>query len=100
MQALLKAQINKTDRNDARGIAQMIRAGLYRKTLTPLKSAIDTWPLQPAQVLNGGGQQRSMQTFPIEPGPKWPKMWRVKLPDGGLTDTSSPAKWSMLRFSF
>src|SRR4029078_11089808 len=30
MQALRKAQINKTDRNDARGIAQMIRAGLYR----------------------------------------------------------------------
>ena len=25
-----KAQINKTDRNDARGMAQMIRAGLYR----------------------------------------------------------------------
>src|SRR5246127_5076710 len=30
MQALLKAQNNKTDRNDARGIAQMIRVGLYR----------------------------------------------------------------------
>src|SRR6202042_3708841 len=30
MQAGLKAQINKTDRNDARGIAQMMRAGLYR----------------------------------------------------------------------
>ncbi len=30
MQAVLKAQINKTDRNDARGIAQMMRAGLYR----------------------------------------------------------------------
>ena len=30
MQAVLKAQINKTDRNDARGIAQMVRAGLYR----------------------------------------------------------------------
>ena len=27
MQAVLKAQINKTDRNDARGIAQMMRAG-------------------------------------------------------------------------
>ena len=27
MQAVLKAQINKTDRNDARGIAQMIRVG-------------------------------------------------------------------------
>ena len=30
MRAVLKAQINKTDRNDARGIAQMMRAGLYR----------------------------------------------------------------------
>src|SRR3974377_353994 len=30
MQALLKAQINKTDRNDARGIAQMMRVGVYR----------------------------------------------------------------------
>ena len=30
MRAALQAQINKTDRNDARGIAQMMRAGLYR----------------------------------------------------------------------
>ena len=30
MRAVLKAQVNKTDRNDARGIAQMIRVGLYR----------------------------------------------------------------------
>src|ERR1700741_3742924 len=30
MRALLKAQINKTDRNDARGMAQMMRVGLYR----------------------------------------------------------------------
>jgi hypothetical protein len=29
MRAVLKAQINKTDRNDARGIAQMMRVGLY-----------------------------------------------------------------------
>src|SRR5450759_4640475 len=29
MRAVLKAQINKTDRNDARGMAQMMRAGLY-----------------------------------------------------------------------
>jgi transposase len=28
--AVLKAQINKTDRNDARGMAQIMRAGLYR----------------------------------------------------------------------
>jgi transposase len=30
MRAVLKAQINKTDRNVARGIAQMMRVGLYR----------------------------------------------------------------------
>ena len=30
MQAVLKAQINKTDRNDTRGIAQVMRVGLYR----------------------------------------------------------------------
>ena len=30
MKAALAAQINKTDRNDARGIAQMMRVGLYR----------------------------------------------------------------------
>ena len=29
MRAVLQAQINKTDRNDARGIAQMMRVGLY-----------------------------------------------------------------------
>ena len=31
MRAVPKAQINKTDRNDARGIAQMMRVGLYRR---------------------------------------------------------------------
>ena len=31
MQAVLKAQINKTDGSDARGIAQMMRVGLYRQ---------------------------------------------------------------------
>ena len=30
MRAVLKGQINKTDRNDARGIGQMMRVGLYR----------------------------------------------------------------------
>jgi transposase len=30
MRAVLSAQINKTNRNDARGMAQMMRAGLYR----------------------------------------------------------------------
>ena len=30
MHAALSAQINKTDRNDALGIAQMMRVGLYK----------------------------------------------------------------------
>ena len=30
MKAALAAQVNKTDRNDARGIARMMRVGLYR----------------------------------------------------------------------
>ena len=41
MKAALSAQRNKTDRNDARGIAQMMGVGLYRpvhvKTLTSQK---------------------------------------------------------------
>src|SRR6185369_12777872 len=44
MRAVLKARINKTDRNDARGIAQMMRVGLYRpvhvKTLRSQKLRI------------------------------------------------------------
>src|SRR5665213_2983462 len=41
MRAALAAQVNKSDRNDARGIAQMMRVGLYRpvhvKTLSSQK---------------------------------------------------------------
>ena len=41
MRAALAAQVNKSDRNDARGIAQMMRVGLYRpvhlKTLSTPK---------------------------------------------------------------
>ena len=53
MQAVLKAQINKTDRNDARGIAQMMRVGLYRpvhvKTLRSQKlRMLLTHPYGPA----------------------------------------------------
>ena len=38
MQAVLKAQINKTDRNDARGIAQMMRVGLSVGAVKTLRS--------------------------------------------------------------
>ena len=38
MQAVLKAKINKTDRNDARGIAQMMRIGLTAGTCEDVTS--------------------------------------------------------------
>ena len=37
--AFLKAQVNKTDRNDARGIAQMMRVNLFRPVHVTTKCA-------------------------------------------------------------
>jgi transposase len=51
MRAVLKAQINKTDRNDARGIAQM-RARLYRPVhVKTLRSQKLRMLLTPRKVL-------------------------------------------------
>jgi transposase len=53
MKAALSAQINKSDRNDARGIAQMMRVGLYRpvhvKTLASQKRRMLLTSRQPYQ---------------------------------------------------
>src|SRR5262245_42148269 len=58
MRAVLKAQINKTYRNDARGIAQMMRVGLYRpvhvKTLRSQKLRMLLTHRQLLQELQGG----------------------------------------------
>src|SRR6267142_7228788 len=43
MQAVLKAQINKTDRNDARGIAQMMRTMLYEAAQSMMHSKKWSW---------------------------------------------------------
>ena len=45
-------QINKTDRNDARGIAQMMRVGLYRPV------HVKTLRSQKKPSVSGLGQQR------------------------------------------
>ena len=52
MRAVLKAQINKTDRNDARGMAQMMRVGLYRLVhmKTPVRTANAADPSQAASA--------------------------------------------------
>ena len=54
MKAVLKAQINKTDRNDARGIAQMMRAMLYEAAQSMLFhskkwSWLKAWAMQIAR---------------------------------------------------
>ena len=63
MQAVLKAQINKTDRNDARGIAQMMRVGLYRpvhvKSLRSQKTADAADPSQAFAVEGYRHRERS-----------------------------------------
>jgi len=51
MRAPLKAQINKTDRNDARGIAQMMRAGLYRPVHV---KTLRSQPDQGSKCINSG----------------------------------------------
>jgi hypothetical protein len=75
MWAALKAQINKTDRNDARGIAQMMRVGLYRpvhvKTLRSQKNAVD-----PSQAFAGEGHRRAKD----ECGCGGPRLPQVKNP--------------------
>jgi hypothetical protein len=56
------------------------------KDAAAVKAAIETWPLQPAHVLNGPARQHSDRSFPIERDKAWPNMWRVRLPNGDLTD--------------
>ena len=43
MRAVLKAQINKTDRNDTRGIAQMMQVMLYEAAQSMLRSKKWSW---------------------------------------------------------
>ena len=56
------------------------------KDAAAVKAAIETWPLQPAHVLNGGDREQSDRSLPIERDKTWPDMWRVRLPNGDLTD--------------
>src|ERR1017187_5341683 len=56
MQAVLKAQINKTDRNDAHGIAQMMRVGLRPRITKPPA----TVPTASERMWGGGFSVRCM----------------------------------------
>jgi transposase len=62
MRAALKAQINKTDRNDARGIAQRMRVGLYRPVhVKTLRSQKLRMPLTHRKLL----QSKAMCALPV-----------------------------------
>ena len=71
---------------ELRTAMQFVANPLLLKDAGAIKAAIDTWPLQPAQILNGIFRRRSGLKLPIEPDPIWPGMWRVRLPNGQLSD--------------
>ena len=75
MRAVLKAQINKTDRNDARGMAQMMRVGLYRpvhvKTLRSQKLRMlltHRKLLQPKTIAIENDLRGTLRSFGLEVG--------------------------------
>jgi transposase len=75
MRAVLKAQINKTDRNDARGIAQMMRVGLYRpvhvKTLRSQKLRMlltHRKPLQSKAIAIENDLRATLRNFGLKVG--------------------------------
>ena len=65
MQAVLKAQINKTDRNDARGIAQMMRAGLYRPVHV---KTIRSQKLRMGDALRGSSEHAAFEEMVLAQG--------------------------------
>ena len=72
--------------NELGTVIQFVANSHLFKDAAAIKAAIDTWPLQPVQVLNGTDRQHSARALPIEPDATWPGMWRVKLPNGQLSD--------------
>jgi transposase len=75
MRAVLKAQINKTDRNDASGIAQMMRVGFYRavhvKTLRSQKLRmllIHRKPLQSKAIALENDQRSTLRNIGLKVG--------------------------------
>jgi len=67
MRAVLKAQINKTDRNDARGIAQMMRGGALSpgacEDVAQPETSDAADPSQAAAVEGHRHRQRSARYF-------------------------------------
>jgi hypothetical protein len=57
------------------------------KDAAAIKTAIDTWPLLPTQILNASHRRYFSRTVAtIEPDATWPGMWRIRLPNGHHSD--------------
>ena len=72
MKALLKAQqVNKSDRNDARGIAQMMRVGLFKpvhvKTLVSQEQRMRDQPQARAAQADGHRVRHARHTAQLRP---------------------------------
>jgi len=69
---VLKAQINKTDRNDARGMAQMMRVGLYRPV------HVKTLRSQKLRILLTHRQLLLSKAIALENDLRWPNLRFMK----------------------
>jgi transposase len=104
MRAVLKAQINKTDRNDARGIAQMMRAGLYRpvhvKTLRSQKLHMlltHRKLLQSKAIAIENDLRATLRNFGLKVGVVGTVMMRMMLYEAAHIMLVRSAKWSWLK---
>src|SRR5262249_32453287 len=86
MRAVLKAQINKTDRNDARGMAQMMRAGLYRpvhvKTLRSQKLRVLLTHQACRNTTSPGSEICSVSCRPTRAARSRVASWRLRISIG------------------
>lgn len=69
--AFLKAQVNKSDRNDARGIAQMMRVNLFRPADKPEAARLVDRPQAAA-----GESHRHRERHPRPAAQLWAQGWR------------------------
>src|SRR4029077_16265370 len=95
----LKAQNNKTDRNDARGIAQMMRVGLYRpvhvKTLRSQKLRVlltHRKLLQSKAIAIENDLRASLRNFGLKVGTIGPVKYEMRAQPRCAADAHRPRR--------
>jgi hypothetical protein len=68
-------------------VIEFVANPYFFKTVSDVKAALETWPLQPAKFLNGAGQRQPRRVHPlVERDAAWPGMWRIRQPNGDYSD--------------